>query len=249
MSEVDKGPILAVGAHLDDCMICAGGVLLQAARAGRRVVLVTAVSDFSTRLATRGQEQQTIDDLMALSEEYGFEHHLLGKPYHQVDASDMALKKRIAQIAADVQPTVALVHAKNDHWPDHSACAKLATDAVMFTHGLSNDPTQRYIPLVYAFFATPCQTYQFDADAFYDISDVMADYMHMILRIDAIANRKKAADLVRGKFQLGDGDTMQLSAHGLVRLAEALRCGDLAGCAFGMGFETIWGTRRGPALV
>jgi hypothetical protein len=34
----------------------------------------------------------------------------------------------------------------------------------------------------------------------------------------------------------------------MIRLAEALRWGDMAGCQFAIGFKTVWGERRGPQL-
>jgi hypothetical protein len=46
---------LAVGAHMDDAELGAGGVLIQAARAGHRVVIVTVVSDYRSWLPTVGR--------------------------------------------------------------------------------------------------------------------------------------------------------------------------------------------------
>src|SRR5690349_9536444 len=49
---------LAVGAHMDDAELHHGGVLIQAAQAGHRVVIVTVVSDFSTWQRTKGREAE-----------------------------------------------------------------------------------------------------------------------------------------------------------------------------------------------
>jgi|GEM_PF-1733569 len=250
MSGNQQPTILAIGAHADDAYIGAGGVLLQAVRAGCRVVIITAVSDFSNRLRTRGQEQATLDEARALSEQYGFEQHFLGLPYHQVNAADMDLKKRISAIAADVRPDVTLIHHDQDYWPDHVACAKLGFDAVMFTHGLTDDLTQSYCPLVLAYDATPRQTITFTPDVFYDVTDVMPDYMELILKIDSILNRVSAESLVQAQFAMTAPPSapMRLSAHGKLRLADCLRHGDLGGCPFGQGFRTVWGDKRGPSL-
>ena len=48
---------------MDDAEIGAGGVLIQAARAGHRVVIVTVVSDYRTWLPTVGREEATKRDL------------------------------------------------------------------------------------------------------------------------------------------------------------------------------------------
>ena len=242
--------ILAIGAHLDDAFIGAGGVLLQAAKAGCRVVIVTVVSDFSTRVQTRGQETLTVKDLLALSEARGFEHRLLGYPYHQVDASDMGLKKELAAISVECRPDVAFIHHDQDHWPDHAACAKLGQDAVMFTHGLTADLTQRSCPLVYAFDLTPRQTYAFTPDVFYDVGDVLGEFMDLILAVDACAWRKDEGSSVTAEFRnVGPGNRpIRLSHHGLSRLGDCIRFGDLAGCRFALGFRTVWGDRRGPVL-
>lgn len=250
MSEPRPATILAIGAHLDDAFIGAGGLLLQAVRAGCRVVVVTLVSDFSTRSATRGQEQATIADIRALSDRHGFETHLLGCAYHRVDGSDMQLKERLAQIAVEVKPDVALIHHDRDHWPDHTAAAKLSFDAVMFTHGLTSDLTQRYCRNVLAYSTTPRQTYDFSPDVFYDMGDVMSDYLELILAIDAIGQRHSVEELVTSQFSWRDQaeSPWRLSEHGRLRLADCLSWGDLAGCRAALGLRTVWGDRRGPSL-
>ena len=48
--------LLAVGAHMDDVEYGIGGILIQAVRAGHRVVVVVTVSDYTTWGATIGRE-------------------------------------------------------------------------------------------------------------------------------------------------------------------------------------------------
>ena len=45
---MDKKTILVVGAHMDDCEIGAGGLIIKAVRKGHRVVLVNVATDYST---------------------------------------------------------------------------------------------------------------------------------------------------------------------------------------------------------
>jgi LmbE family N-acetylglucosaminyl deacetylase len=240
--------VLAIGAHLDDAILGAGALLLEASRAGARVTVVTLVSDFSSRLATRGQEQATTDELLALAHEHGWDIRLMGQPYHRLDPHDLPLKQQLARIALEAGTDVALIHHDQDHWPDHVAAARLGFDAVMFTHGLTDDMRQRYCPLVYAFSTTARQTHTFEPDVFFDVQHVMGDYLDLVRRVDAIAQRRRPDDLDRAHFALkGSGaQAWPLSEHGLLRLADCLRWGDLAGCRLALGLRTVWGDRRGP---
>lgn len=78
-----KKTILAIGAHIDDVIICVGGFLIQAVQKSHRVVIISIISNFSTRFQTKGKEKETIDNLMQLSSKYNLEYRILGRPYHQ----------------------------------------------------------------------------------------------------------------------------------------------------------------------
>ena len=236
---------LAIGAHLDDAFLGAGGVLIQAAQAGHRVVIVTVVSDFSSRAATRGHEAVTKKELLVLSKKYGFEHRLLGRPYHQLNASDLALKKELAAIKVEIRPDVAFIHHAEDHWSDHRECAELSHDALLFSHGLTSNLTYRSAPLIYAYDLTPVQTYHFEPDVYFDVSVVMKPFMELILAVDACANRLTAQKLIAAEFRTTTKPkvNLRLSHHGMLRLADCLRFGDRSGCPFALGFRTVWGRR------
>ena len=61
-----------------------------------------------------------------------------------------------------------------------------AKDAFLFSHGLSHDMSEHRCPLILAFGVTPAQTYHFEPDVFYDVTDVMPEYLDLIGRIEAI---------------------------------------------------------------
>src|SRR5262245_1802866 len=187
---------LAVGAHMDDAELGAGGVLIQAARAGHRVVIVTVVSDYTTWLPTRGREEQTKRDLLALAHRFGFEKRFLDYPYHQIHGGDLDLKRKLAGIYAELQPEVAFIHHPEDHWPDHVACAQASHDAFLFSHGLSHDLSMRRCPLIYGYDVTPSQTYDFTPDAFYDVTSVMPEYMELIAGTDACLAGRPVEEVV-----------------------------------------------------
>jgi len=242
---------LAVGAHMDDAEIGAGGVLIQAVRAGHRVVIVTVVSDYKTWQPTLGREERTKRDLIALAQKHGFEKRFLDYPYHQIHAGDLDLKRRLAEIHVELKPDVAFIHHDEDHWPDHVACSQACHDAFLFSHGLSRDLAIRRCPLIYAYDVTPAQTYHFEADVYYDIGDVMPQYMELLAGTDACLSGKPAEEMLRHEFRtLGDASQpLRLSTHGLLRFADCVRFGSRAQCRFALGFRTVWGNRRDESLL
>jgi hypothetical protein len=148
-----------------------------------------------------------------------------------------------------LSPDVALICHSEDHWPDHSGSGLAAKDAFLFSHGLSHDMRVHRCPLILAFSVSPAQTYHFEPDVFYDVTDVMPEYLDLIGRIEAIRTGRALQQEIRWEFRaLGGGPTLPLTRHGLIRLAEALRWGDMAGCQYAIGFKTVWGQRRGPQL-
>ncbi|MBA7528565.1 hypothetical protein ES705_20752 [subsurface metagenome] len=55
---MDKKTILVIGAHMDDCEIGAGGLIVKAVKKGHRIVLVNVASDYSTWSVTKGREKE-----------------------------------------------------------------------------------------------------------------------------------------------------------------------------------------------
>jgi hypothetical protein len=109
---------------------------------------------------------------------------------------------------------------------------------------------QHRCPLILAFSVTPGQTYHFEPDVFYDVTDVMPAYLDLIGRIEAIRTGRTLDQEIHYEFRelAHDKRTFPLTAHGVLRLADALRWGDMAGCQFAIGFKTVWGRRLGPSL-
>jgi LmbE family N-acetylglucosaminyl deacetylase len=244
-----KKTFLVVEGHLDDAVIGAGGVLIQAARAGHRVVIVTVASDYSSWAATVGREERVKREQLELARAFGFEKRFLDGKYHRTNAADLDLKRKLAEIYVELSPDAAFICHAEDHWPDHSGSGLAAKDAFLFSHGLSHDMSVHRCPLILAFSVSPAQTYHFEPDVFYDVTDVMPAYVDLIGRIEAIRTGRALKQEIRWEFRtLGGGPTLPLTQHGLIRLAEALRWGDMAGCQYAIGFKTVWGQRRGPQL-
>lgn len=246
-----KKTFLVVEGHIDDGEIGAGGVLIQAARAGHRVVIVTVAGNYSSWAPTVGREDRTKREALELAQSFGFEKRFLNGNYHQTNAGDLALKRQLADIYVELKPDVCFISHHEDHWPDHMQSGLAAKDAFLFSHGLSQDMRPLRSPLIYAFGVTPVQTYQFEPDVYYDVTDVMPEYMDLISRVEAVRTGRKLEQEIKYEFRtLGaQGKPMPLSAHAVVRLAEALRWGNRAGCQFAIGFRTVWGPRWGQKIV
>lgn len=241
---MSKKCILAIGAHVDDVFIGVGGLLLQAVEKGHKVVILSIISDFSTRFQTRGQEQETIDELQSISSKYQFEHRLLGRPYHQSAADDLQLKQQIAEIKVEIQPDMVFIHHAVDHWPDHRAAAQLSQDAVMFSSGITKHLDVNKMPDIYAYPSTPVQTYEFKEDTFVDITDVFPQYLQLIAEVDACTNRMKIEDLIRAEYRDTthfEQQSIPLTEHGRIKLAECLRWGDLSGVKYALAYRQMWG--------
>jgi LmbE family N-acetylglucosaminyl deacetylase len=246
-----KKTFLVIEGHLDDAEIGVGGVLIQAAKAGHRVVIVTVTGDYSSWEATVGREERTKREQVELAQAFGFEKRFLDGKYHQTSSADLELKRKLAEIHVELKPDVTFISHYEDHWPDHRESGLAAKDAVLFSHGFSHDIRQHRCPLILAFGVTPAQTYHFEPDVFYDVSDVMPEYMDLIGRIEAIRTGRTLKEELRYEFRTlaQGGHTLPLTTHGAIRLAETIRWGHAAGCPYAIGFKTVWGGRRGPPLV
>ena len=246
-----KKTFLVVEGHLDDSYIGAGGVLIQAAKAGHRVVVVTVASDYSSWATTVGREERVKREQIELAQAFGFEKRFLDGKYHQTVGTDLTLKRKLAEIYVELKPDVAFISHHEDHWPDHSGSGIAAKDAFLFSHGLSHDMTPHRCPLILGFSVTPVQTYHFEPDVFYDVADVMPQYMDLIGRIEAIRTGRTLEQELRYELrELGkSGLKLPLTTHGLTQLGDLIRWGGMAGCKFAIGFRTVWGQRRGPQIV
>lgn len=245
-----KKTLLVVEGHLDDAEIGAGGVLIQAARAGHRVVIVTVASDYSSWAPTLGREERVKREQIELAQAFGFEKRFLDGKYHHTSAADMELKRKLAEIYVELKPDVAFISHHEDHWPDHCNSGLAAKDAFLFSHGLSHDMSQFRCPLILGFSVTPVQTYHFEPDVFYDVTDVMPEYMNLIGRIEAIRSGVTLEEAIRAEYTTRGRNPMKLplTAHGVLRLADAVRWGDTTGCPYAVGFRTVWGQRRGAPI-
>jgi LmbE family N-acetylglucosaminyl deacetylase len=245
-----KLTVLAVGAHMDDAEIGIGGILLKAVRAGHRVVVVVTVSDYRTWELTLGREEQCKKDQLALAKRIGYEKRFLDYPYHQIPADNEA-KRKIAEIYVELQPDVAFVHNVDDHWPDHANSGSAAKDAVLFSHGYTQDRRIRRCPRVLAFSAVPEQTIRFEPDLFVDVTPVMAEYMDLLAETDSLLSGRPVREQFRFEVRnLKSNEILKLSGHGWPRYCQCVGWAGQsgAGMTYAIGLKTLWGPRDGRPL-
>jgi LmbE family N-acetylglucosaminyl deacetylase len=234
---------------MDDAEYGIGGILIQAVRAGHRVVVVTTVSDYTTWESTIGREEQCKKDQLALAERFGYEKRFLDYPYHQFPA-DNAAKGRLAEIYVELQPNITFVHNTKDHFPDHVGSGIAAKDAVLFAHGYTEVRSIRRCPRVFAYNLTPKQTIRFEPDYFVDIDDAMPEYVELLQGTDSCLTGRPPQELIcREIADTRTGAVLRVSGHGWLRLAECAVWGNQNGTStYAIGLETLWGPRDGRPL-
>jgi hypothetical protein len=79
--------IVAVGAHMDDCWLGMGGVALKAARAGHRVNMVHAVSQYGAWPVVAGREAEIKPAVKKLADDAGIRLIPLGHDYMRLQNS------------------------------------------------------------------------------------------------------------------------------------------------------------------
>lgn len=242
--------ILSIGAHIDDNENGMGGILIKAVEAGHRVVVVVAVSDYSTWGHSIGREEQCKKDQLDLAERFGYEKRFLDYPYHQL-MPDVELKKKIAEIYLEVKPAITFVMNTEDHFPDHANSGIAAKDAVLFSHGYTENRKPQRCPRVLAYNSTPHQTIRFEPDLYFDVTDVMPKYMELLKGTDYCLQPRPESKLIRYEVKdLLNGLDLKLGYHGWAKFLQCATWGDGPETKgkYAIGLKTLWGPKDGSPL-
>jgi N-acetylglucosamine malate deacetylase 1 len=240
----ERKTLLVVGAHMDDCEWGAGGVMLKALKAGHRVVVIQAVSDWSNWPPSQGREKQVEEGVRRVAKEMGVEKILLGYKYHYVPV-DLEIKRRIAEIADEVKPDIALIISEKDYWTDHANAGRSGKDGIMFAHGyLGRAVKSPRLILTYAGAAN--QTYDFKPDTFVDITEVIdrAAWLINELGPEGVVLEEKGPRYVEhvtldGPTERGYPKRLDLTTEAASLLATDARWGDMCGVRYAEAFQTI----------
>ena len=128
-----KLDMLVIAAHPDDAEISAGGTILRAVAAGKRVGIVDLTRG---ELGTRGtaddrrRETEAANEVMQLAVREN-----LGLPDGRVEVT-LDARERLAALIRAHAPDVVLAHHVDDLHPDHRACGELAR-AAWYLSGLA----------------------------------------------------------------------------------------------------------------
>lgn len=162
--------LLAIGAHLDDCIFGIPGIMLQAIRKNYRVVMVAMVGDLSNWPPARGREQALVEGTKQLARDHGAEMRVLNFASMQFDVSPDA-KEAVADIVADVQPDVAFTLWPHDTHADHEVSAQVAKVALRHGGRVINPRDVKPPRAIYQFDNGPGHTIGFVPNTFVDVTD------------------------------------------------------------------------------
>lgn len=235
-----KKTILFIGGHLDDSEWGAAGLMFRALRDGLRVVVIQTVSDWSNWPPTQGREAEVRQGILGVARKMGVEKILLDYKYHHVPV-DLELKRRIAQIHADIGTDIAVVQHESDYWTDHANTARAGRDAVMFAHGYLGRDIRRPDTIL-AYPVAPYQTIEFQPDTFVDTTDVVDRIAWLHNELESVVTkgpRYVASLTLNGPAAQGYPKKMDLTNHADEVLAQERNWGAMCGVRFAEAFRSI----------
>lgn len=214
--------LLALGAHYDDCVFGIPGVLLQAVKRHYRVVIVAMIGDYSNWAPIKGRERELIDGTTRLCSERGVELRYLGFKSHCFEV-DLATKRAVAEVVADVEPEIAFMLWREDHHDDHVVAAQLSEIALRYASPLLDNRPVKPPRRLYAYDNGPRHTIGFEPDTFVDVSaewdqaiDWLGAFMALVRNEPYKAGTRDAAQQMKESLASYRGKTCG------VRYAEAL---------------------------
>ncbi|RYZ19850.1 MAG: bacillithiol biosynthesis deacetylase BshB1 [Chitinophagaceae bacterium] len=177
-----KLDILAIGAHPDDVELGCSGVLIAAARSGKKTgVLDLTEGELGTRgtVETRYQEAADAARIMGLSAR---ENLQLRDGFF---VNDEASQRRLITVLRRYRPDIVIGNIMEDRHPDHGRAGQLIYDAC-FLSGLRQVKTQEADGSEQEHWR-PCYVLQYLQDRFYepdfvvDVTEVWEQRMESIL--------------------------------------------------------------------
>lgn len=126
--------ILAIGGHVGDMELTAGGVLASHALKGDRIVTLALTA--GERGVPAGQDmgeyrQQKVREAAAFAEMLGGESIVFEVPDGELSDSE-DIRYRVCDVIREVKPDILITHFKNSMHKDHSTTHRIVNDARFF---------------------------------------------------------------------------------------------------------------------
>jgi LmbE family N-acetylglucosaminyl deacetylase len=172
--------LLAMGAHLDDCVFGIPGTLLKAVRRGHRVVILTLI----------GADAAVVTRTTDVCRAHGVELRMLDFAHQRLEVTPAAIRT-VAEVVADVAPDIAFLLWSHDHHHDHEMAAELCRVPLRQSHRILPDGGYKLPDAIYAYDNGPGHTIGFEPDTYIDISmewdDALAWLGRMLAAIEGVA--------------------------------------------------------------
>jgi N-acetylglucosamine malate deacetylase 1 len=207
--------LLAMGAHLDDCIFGIPGIMLQAIRKHYRVVIVAMVGDLTNWPPAKAREQEIVQGTKKICEEQGAEFRSLNFASMQFDVN-LETKQAVADLIADVQPDIAFTLWPHDTHADHEVASQLSKVALRHGGRVIAPRDVKSPRAIYQFDNGPGHTIGFVPNTFVDVTDVWPEAIGWLGKYMALQSNLK--------YDPNNRDGAQQSKEALARY-RGLSCG------------------------
>jgi LmbE family N-acetylglucosaminyl deacetylase len=215
--------LLAIGAHYDDCPFGIPGVLLQAIQRHQRVVILNLIGDYTNWPPVKGRAQQLLDFSIEVAKERGIEMRFL-KHASMGFEPNLATKRAVAEVVAEVQLDTAFLLWPRDRHPDHEAASAICHAALHQPARLLGTADVKTPSRVYWYDNGPGHTIGFEPDTYIDVTPQWLAALEWLGRLMAFV-KNEPYDQAKVEAAL-DTKTVLAMYRGLAcgaRYAEALK--------------------------